>query len=100
MVVHDFDVVRIFALPFKADTVLVIDTNAVLPFSITFQSLQSEAGKGEIPKGRSRIEELQADPGRSLNGLKLLAEPALQQLLRLLVSAGADHYDKCITRCV
>jgi len=99
MVVHDFDVVRIFALPFKADTVLVIDTNAVLPFSITFQSFQSEARNGQIPKRRSRIEEFQAYPGSSLNGLKLLAEPALQQPLRLLVS-GADHYDKCITLCV
>jgi len=40
MVVHDLNVDRIFAVPHKAHAVSVIDANAVLTFSISFQRLQ------------------------------------------------------------
>jgi hypothetical protein len=40
MVVHDLNFVRIASIPDKADAVLIIDANAVLPFPVAAQSFQ------------------------------------------------------------
>lgn len=40
MVIHNFYVVDITFKPFKANTPLGIDTNTILPFSLTFKFLQ------------------------------------------------------------
>jgi hypothetical protein len=45
MVVRDFDLVGIAVPPTKADSVAVVDPNAVLPQPISTQTLQSVSGR-------------------------------------------------------
>jgi hypothetical protein len=40
VVVHDLDAVRSIRLPYKADSPLVFDANAVLALAVGFQCLQ------------------------------------------------------------
>ena len=40
MIVHDFDVVRLVFGPDEADSVLVVDPNAVLAFAVAFRKIQ------------------------------------------------------------
>ncbi len=51
VVVCDFDFVGITILPAKADSVLVIDADAVLAFAVAAQRLEPIAGRhGEFPQ--------------------------------------------------
>jgi hypothetical protein len=43
MVIHYLNVVRIFAPPPKANSILVVDPDAVLPGAVAFQPLQAVA---------------------------------------------------------
>jgi hypothetical protein len=43
VIVHDFDVIRVTRSPNEADTILIVDPNAVLPLTIAMQSLESVA---------------------------------------------------------
>jgi len=45
VVVDDFDVLGVAALPAEADAVLVVDADAVLPLAVARQFLQSVAGR-------------------------------------------------------
>ena len=45
MVIHNFNVPCIRALPAEADTPLVIDANAVLAFALALQGFESIAGR-------------------------------------------------------
>jgi len=51
MVVNDFDLVHVAAIPTKTDTPLVINTNAVLPLAPSLQGFQT------ISRGHSEIRE-------------------------------------------
>jgi len=43
MVIHNLNVVGISTTPYKADAPLIVDANAVLSFSVTFERFQSIA---------------------------------------------------------
>jgi hypothetical protein len=45
VIFHDFDFVRDVLVPAKADPILVVDPDAVLPCSITEQGFQPIAGR-------------------------------------------------------
>jgi hypothetical protein len=92
VVIDDFDLVGIAVPPFKADSVLLVDSNAPLPFSIASQTLQP------ISWGYSQF----LDPRRAMNLAKFpkchpLACPkfpavmALKNLFRLFIGKSADH---------
>src|SRR5271166_5425826 len=60
VIVGDLYVVRIALAPREADAVLVIDANAVLPFAIASEPLQSVAGRQrQVAQRSSRVQHLQ-----------------------------------------
>jgi hypothetical protein len=48
MIVHDFDIVGIAVPPLEADSIAVIDADAVLPFPVGFERFQMEARQPEV----------------------------------------------------
>ena len=57
MVIDNFEVVSVSVPPFKADPELVVDSDTVLAFPVTFECFHPEARQLEIPERRSRIQE-------------------------------------------
>jgi hypothetical protein len=45
MIIHNFDIVHITTLPSKANSPLIIDTDAVLPLPVAFQRFKLIAGR-------------------------------------------------------
>ena len=45
MVIHNFNVVRVFALPAEANPILIVDPDAVLPGTVAFEGFQAVAGR-------------------------------------------------------
>ena len=45
VIIDDFHVVRIPALPAEANTILVVDADAVLPAAVAFQRFKTVAGQ-------------------------------------------------------
>jgi hypothetical protein len=58
MVIHDFDVGRFAVPPCKADTVSVVDANAVLASPVALEGIEVQAGAFEIMQSgfRNRTE--------------------------------------------
>jgi hypothetical protein len=50
VVIRDFDFMGAVSFPFKADAVLVIDSDAVLSFTISVKCLQA-VGRGRVEVG-------------------------------------------------
>lgn len=51
MIVRDFDIPKILSICYEADSILVINSNAVLTFPVTMKSFQSVARySSQIPK--------------------------------------------------
>jgi hypothetical protein len=49
MIVHDFHVSRVAICPHKAEAILIVDPNAVLPFPVAFERFQVVAGqRGQV----------------------------------------------------
>jgi len=63
MVVDDLDFLGPNFRPSEADAVLVVDSDRVLPCSITSQLLEPKPGKREGLKGDSRVQPIQRGPG-------------------------------------
>jgi hypothetical protein len=83
VVVDDFDIGWSFLFPFKADSELVVDTDAELAGTFTLESLQSIAPKGG--KVLERLGRIQPDqPGASviLDRFKLNHALIVQKFLR------------------
>jgi len=70
MVIRDFDVVRIPGLPVEADSILVVDPDAVLPLPIATEPLKAVSGRNRPPNlriaSRAGLGEGRADPDRRL----------------------------------
>jgi hypothetical protein len=49
MVVHNFDIVGIAIPPLEADSIAVIDADAILPFPVGFERFQMEARRHVSP---------------------------------------------------
>lgn len=57
MVAHDLDVLRPRVRPFKADTPLLVDANAVLPHSVSAELLQAVTRRHpQVIEGLGRVE--------------------------------------------
>jgi hypothetical protein len=92
VVVHDLDLLRVAVLPDETDSILIVDTDAVLPPSIPGQTLKV------IPWKRAQVVE-------SLGGVKLrelaLRDPgdapkparrvSLKERLGVAAPEGPDH---------
>ena len=60
MVVDDFHIVSVSFMPAKADAVLIVYPDAVLPLAVAGEFLQAVAGRGaEVVQGLSRVQKQQ-----------------------------------------
>jgi hypothetical protein len=60
MIVHDFYVARLTGIPSETDAPLIVDPDAVLPFSFASQRLQPVAGRiAQIVDGQRGIQQAQ-----------------------------------------
>jgi len=100
VIVHDFYVVSVSALPSKTDTKLVVDANAVLSSSVTLQFLKSISGGSlEVGKILSSIkqEELDERHPKQIGGRHSLAFSGLPKLLNMTICKAQDHCRGIIT---
>ena len=68
MVVHNFHVQRIFALPAEANPPLVIDTDAVLPVPVALQRFKPiSRWSAQILQAPGLVQQQQLSPSRPLN---------------------------------
>src|ERR1017187_6608940 len=68
MIIHDFNVVRVFAVPAEANAPLVVDADAVLSRAIAFQGFQAVAGRqGQITQFAGAIKLRELPQGHALN---------------------------------
>src|SRR5438094_8261905 len=68
MVVHDFHVQRILALPAEANAPLVIDTDAVLPVPVALQRFKPISRRSaQISQAPGLVQQQQLSPSRPSN---------------------------------
>lgn len=87
MVVHNFHVQRIFAVPAEANPPLVIDADAVLAFAVVFQRFQMIAIRhAQIIQAARLIQQQQFPPRHALN---LVRQPPGRFIVEQLFGFGA-----------
>ena len=60
MIVRDFNLERIVTAPHKTNSILVVDTNTVLPLPISAELLQAVGGRyPQVPDGGARIQQIE-----------------------------------------
>jgi hypothetical protein len=93
MVINNLDVIRIIAFPYEAYTPLLIDPDAVLPFSVMMQSLKVVRRRNaQSLKKAHGVKHFELDHSRSLNCLRQLGGKApMKQLLGLFAFERPDH---------
>lgn len=97
MIVHNFNVSGALIGPPKADAVLVIDPDAVLPLAITAQRLKSIAGRAaEIDQLRSVVQHIELAFRHVLESLPLSgADTLAEEPFASGIREALDH-GKCI----
>ena len=93
MVVHNFHVQRIFALPAETNAPLIVHTDAMLPVAVAFQGFQTVAvRRAQVIQSSRLMQQQQFAPRHALN---LLRQPPgrliVEQPLGLLASKTAYH---------
>ena len=91
MVIHDFDIVGITVPPLEADSIAVIDADALLPFPVGFEWFQMKARQPEVAQRGCGIQQPQPYQSRSLYDLVLEAGLPLHQAPRLRIPVRANH---------
>jgi Integrase core domain len=92
VVVHNFDLVGVSLAPHKANTPLVVDANAALPFPVTFQFLQSVSWKRrKCSQVRRSVEQVQLPKCLSLNSLEPAHRLTAEEALGIGTAEGPDH---------
>ena len=99
MIVRDLDPFRTLVRPEEADAILIIDSDAVLTFSIPGQGLQLVAGRhGQGGEGYRGVELIQLALGDAPDSLRArfpgcLRGLSIEDILRSLVVKRNDHAD-------
>jgi len=92
MIVHDFHVRDVALYPHKAEAILIVDANAVLPVPVAFERLQMVAGEcGQILQSFGFVECRELSLGYSLNASVLSGELVVEELLGFSVPKRANH---------
>jgi hypothetical protein len=93
MIIHDFDLFRVTRPPYKADSPLVIDPQALLSLALPFQGFQPMGrGKTQILQANSGVEGVQSHERSLLNGMRELPhELTLENFLRINIAKRANH---------
>jgi hypothetical protein len=78
--------------PFEADSLLIVNTNAVLPLSIPSEGLKAiPRQSGKVSQGRCRFQAVQLDSGRTFDAGERLDPVPERERLRALVTVAEDH---------
>ena len=101
MVIYDFDIrYGVFAFQAEADTILLIDTNAVLSLSIAAKLLQTIGGRNtQIFQTGGVIEHDQFAKGNFLNALRELGRKALMIYFSVSLLANYTHKHPLCGHC-
>jgi hypothetical protein len=93
MIIHDFDLFRVTLPPYKADSPLVIDPQAMLSLAIPFQGFQPVGrGKTQILQVNSGVECVQSHERSLLNVVwEVPHELACEDFLRISIAKRANH---------
>lgn len=71
MVINDFHIIDVAIIPDKADSILIVDANAMLALPVAFQRLKPISWQcGQKLKCRRCVKHFEFPPRRSLNRLK------------------------------
>lgn len=99
MVIDQFHVKSVVIMPDKTYTPLVINADAVLPFSIAFQSFQPVSGRNtEIKQAGSVVKQLELPKCHACNfRRKIRTAETIENLLRALIRKRFNHMHK-VTR--
>ena len=93
MVIDDFNVLRSLQAPNKTQPPLVVDPDAVLPFTAPSQRLKAIArNTSQIVETRCRLKPRQPGPGLRFNRPELSGGNPTCQALGLGASEGLDHF--------
>ena len=93
MIIQDFDLVSVFVAPDEADAPLVIHSNAMPAYPVTFQSLQTVAGRhSHIFQGSGAVQHDQLSQGNpQYHRRKPLGPLASEKSFRLAACEGPYH---------
>lgn len=93
MIIHNFNVVRVFAAPAEANAPLVIDADAVLANAVAFQGFQAVAGRQrQIAQFARAINLRELPQGHALNlRRQAVVAPPLPQPLCFPASEVGNH---------
>jgi len=92
VIIHDFDLVRVALAPYETYPPLVINPNAVLPFSVSAQAFQPiPRWRGQIAESRGEMQLLKLSPGNALNRLKPAHRFSLEEPFCIGATEGANH---------
>jgi hypothetical protein len=92
MIVHDFDVIGVPVPPIKADSPLVVNTDAVPTLSVSLQPFQLVSRKSrKRPEILSRIKHVQFAESLTLDSLEPAHRFTTEEPLGLGVAKGPDH---------
>ena len=92
MVVDDFDVPRRAIAPFEAYPPLIVDPNAVLTGTPSFQGLEPIAWDlPQVSQLLRRIEHFQLSSRHPVDGPETTARLVVEQPLGILVAKAPDH---------
>jgi hypothetical protein len=94
MIVCDFDFISVIILPDKTDSVLIVNTDAVLALAIAFELLQAIPRRDskilERPRGVKHQQLSERRPAK-IGRRDSPALPGFPELLRLPVCEAPDH---------
>jgi hypothetical protein len=91
VIVHDFDINDILAKKTKADTPLIVDSNAPLPATLSDQGFETIAGwDSQLVNEIYSIQHRELSQGHSLNGPELVNSLSFEKCLCI---AAAKRFD-------
>jgi hypothetical protein len=92
VVVHDLDLLRFAVFPDEADSILIVDTDAVLPPSITGQSLKVIPGKrAQVVESLGCVKLRELALCYAGDAPKPARRVSLKERLGVAVPEGPDH---------
>ena len=101
MVIYNLDLVRMTALPPKADPPLVVDSNAVLALPVSFEELKPVArGHGHLPQLGGRVQGEKLPSCAPLNRRRKPAGEFTSEKPFGLCARKAQNHRDILTRCV
>jgi hypothetical protein len=92
VIIYNFHVIGISFVPGKADAPLIVNSDAVLSFSVPSQLFKPVTGRHPQALQRNgSVQHLQFDPRRPGNGTEFFYADIVKKLFRVFALEGSDH---------